>query len=221
VGEVAGGFLTKRIEEKIAMGKKDARIDAYIEKSAEFAKPVLLHLRKLVHAACPQVEETMKWSFPHFDYKGMLCSMASFKQHCAFGFWKERVMADPHQLFSNVAEPAMGSLGRVTKLNDLPPNKILIQYIQQAMKLNDDGVTVPKSQPTEKKKLTLPAYFKAALQKNKKARQTFEAFSPTNKREYIEWVTEAKNEETRERRLETAIEWISEGKVRNWKYIKK
>ena len=202
------------------MGKRDPRIDAYIAKSEGFAKPILAHLRKLVHAACPQAEETMKWSFPHFDYKGMLCSMASFKQHCAFGFWKASLLADPQKLLSN--ETAMGHFGRITSLDDLPPDKTIMAYIKEAVKLNDEGVKVPvKTKSGEKRKLTIPADFKAALHKNKKALQTFEAFSPTNKREYVEWITEAKTGETRQKRLETAIEWMAEGKIRNWKYVKK
>jgi uncharacterized protein YdeI (YjbR/CyaY-like superfamily) len=182
----------------------------------------LAHLRKLVHAACPEVEETMKWSFPHFDYKGLLCSMAAFKQHCAFGFWKTSLLSDSQKLLSSVGDTAMGHFGRITSLADLPSDKIIMAYIKDAVKLNDKGVKLPiKTKSGEKKKLTAPAYFKEALNKNKKALQTFEAFSPTNKREYVEWVTEAKSDETRKNRLETAIEWMAEGKVRNWKYIKK
>ena len=198
------------------MGKRDNRIDAYIAKSAEFAKPVLTHIRDLVHAACPDVEETMKWSFPHFMYKGMLCSMASFKEHCAFGFWKASLIVE------NAAaenEKGMGHFGRLTKVSDLPSKKVLTGYIKQAMKLNDEGVKNPaREKPKKPKELVVPDDLAKALKANKKAAATFESFSPSKKGEYVEWLTEAKTEATRSRRLETAIEWMAEGKSRNWKY---
>jgi uncharacterized protein YdeI (YjbR/CyaY-like superfamily) len=205
------------------MGTKDPRVDAYITKSADFAKPILTHLRKLIHDTCPSVEETMKWSFPHFTYKAaadrsprVLCSMASFKQHCAFGFWYADNMSGNQQ-----AAPAMGQYGRITSLADLPKEKVLVRQIKDAIKIHDGGVKPRSSaRPTEKKELEIPAYFTAALKKNKKALATFGQFNYSNKKEYVEWVREAKTEETRKKRLETAIEWIAEGKVRNWKYVK-
>lgn len=202
------------------MGKRDARIDEYISKSADFAKPVLIHLRELVHKTCPDVEETMKWSFPHFDYKGMLCHMASFKQHCAFGFWKAELMKDKALMQNAKSESAMGHLGKITSLKDLPSDKKLISYIKEAVKLNDDGVKLPPRKKSETE-TTVPDYFIKALKKNKTAFKTFENFSPSHKKEYIEWITEAKTEETRNRRIITAIEWMTEGKSRNWKYMKK
>ncbi|MBS3944411.1 MAG: DUF1801 domain-containing protein [Melioribacter sp.] len=108
------------------MGSKDLRIDLYIAKSQEFAKPILEHLRGLVHKACPEVEETMKWSFPHFDYKGMMCSMAAFKQHCAFGFWKASLMREKKLMVNAKAETAMGHLGKITCLKDLSADKVLL-----------------------------------------------------------------------------------------------
>ena len=205
------------------MPKTDPRIDAYIKKSADFAKPVLNHLRSLVHKACPGVEETMKWSFPHFEYKGaILCSMASFKQHCAFGFWKASIMKDPEKVLQLMGKTAMGQLDRIESLKDLPADKILIAYIKEAAKLNEDEIKLPqKKKSDDKKELIVPDVLTSALQKNKKARTTFEAFSYSNKKDYVEWITEAKTDATRESRLETAIEWISEGKIRNWKYVKK
>lgn len=208
------------------MGTKDPRVDAYIAKSADFAKPILTHLRKLIHDNCPTVEETMKWSFPHFTYKSpgernprVLCSMASFKQHCAFGFW----YADGGAM-SGDPKPAegMGQYGKIASLADLPKDKDLIKQIKSAVKLHDAGIK-PAERPrkTEKKELVVPDYFTAALRKNKKALATFEQFSYTNKKEYVDWVTEAKSEETRKKRLETSVEWMSEGKVRQWKYLKK
>ena len=204
------------------MGKRDPRVDEYIARSAGFAKPILVHLRELVHAAVPDVEETMKWSFPHFDYNGIMCSMAAFKQHCTFGFWKASLMSDTKKILGQLGETAMGNFGRITSLEDLPSDKILTSYIKEAARLNKDGVKLPtKPKTTGKKELRVPGYFMAALKKNKKALSTFEEFSYSNKKEYVEWITEAKSEETREKRLETAIEWMSEGKIRNWKYIKK
>lgn len=201
------------------MAKKDPCIDAYIQKSGAFAKPVLNHLRALVHKACPAVEETMKWSFPHFDYKGMMCSMAAFKQHCAFGFWKTTLMKDAKKLLDNRAD-AMGSFGRIASLKDLPSDKVILSYIKEAMKLNDDDVKLEKAKPAEKKQLIIPEYIIDSLKKNQKAFATFENFSYTNKKDYVEWITEAKTEETRNKRLAQAVEWMKQGKIRNWKYIK-
>jgi uncharacterized protein YdeI (YjbR/CyaY-like superfamily) len=199
------------------MGKRDKRIDAYIAKAAEFAQPILKHLRELVHEACPEVEETMKWSFPHFQYKGMLCSMAAFKEHCAFGFWKGSLVIGKGE---ETDEKAMGQMGRITKLKDLPSKKVLSGYIKQAMRLNDEGVKAPaRARPKEPRPVTVPDDLAAALSANKVARETFEHFPPSHKREYIDWINEAKTEATRQRRLEQAIDWMAEGKPRNWKYM--
>jgi uncharacterized protein YdeI (YjbR/CyaY-like superfamily) len=204
------------------MGKKDKRVDTYIEKSADFAKPILHHLRQLIHQACPDVEETIKWGFPNFDYHGIMCNMASFKHHCAFGFWKASLMSDPRKILSTTGENSMGHLGKIASLKDLPPDKTLLAYVKEAAKLNEEGVKRPmKPKSTEKKELIVPDYFKKALNKNKTASKVFEAFSYSHKKDYIEWITEAKTEETRNKRLTTAIEWIAEGKGRNWKYQKK
>ena len=201
------------------MGKKDKRVDAYIAKSAGFAKPILNHLRDLVHSGCPDVEETIKWGFPHFDYKGIMASMASFKEHCAFGFWKASLMTDPENRLTGMGETAMGHFGRITRLTDLPNDKIMLRYIKEAAKLNEEGIKIArKPKSTEKKLLIVPDYFKKALNKNKIASKTFESFSYSHKKDYLEWVTEAKTEETREKRISTALEWMAEGKSRNWKY---
>ena len=204
------------------MAKKDARVDAYIAKSADFAKPILNHYRALIHKACPQVDETIKWGFPNFDYKGgPMTSIASFKQHCAIGFWKAALMKDGNALIGRAkSEEAMGHLGRITSLKDLPKDKVLMAYIKDAMRLNDEGLKVSNKAKPVKKELKIPEYFLKAVSKNKKALTTFEAFSNTNKKEYVIWVTEAKTEETRKKRLETSVEWMSEGKIRNWKYVK-
>jgi uncharacterized protein YdeI (YjbR/CyaY-like superfamily) len=198
------------------MGTRDARVDAYVAKSAEFARPILNHLRDVVHAACPDVEETMKWSFPHFTYKGMLCHMAAFKEHCAFGFWKGSLIVENGE---GDVEKAMGQFGRITRLSDLPSKKVLSGYIKGAMKLNEDGVKTPsRAKPKVSKELVVPDDLARALEGNAAARAAFENFSPSHKREYVEWLTEAKTEATRTRRLETALEWMAEGKSRHWKY---
>lgn len=199
---------------------KDKRIDSYIEKSADFAKPILNHMRTLVHKACPQVEETIKWSFPHFDYKGeMMCSMASFKQHCAFGFWKASLMRNKSLMENTKSESAMGHLGKITSLKDLPTDAAMLRFIKEAMKLNDNGVKVVKKKTTIKNQLVVPAYFLGALKSSKAAQKTFDGFSYYNKKEYVEWIVGAKTESTRNKRIETALEWLADGKVRNWKYV--
>jgi len=201
------------------MPKKDPRINAYIAKAQPFAQPVLKHLRKLIHKTCPQVEEVMKWSFPCFDYKGPFASMASFKQHCVFGFWKTALLKDPKGVLE-AKDQAMGSLGRITGMQDLPSDKVIIGFIKQAMELNDKGVKLPPRKKATAAEVKMPAFFKRALDANKKAAAHFEKFPPGQKKEYIVWLSEAKTEATREKRLETALEWISEGKIRNWKYVK-
>ncbi|MDB5199918.1 MAG: hypothetical protein JWO92_1881 [Chitinophagaceae bacterium] len=202
------------------MGKKDKRVDAYIEKAQPFAKPILNHLREVVHKACADVEETIKWGMPSFDYKGAFCSMASFKEHAVFGFWKASLMKDADKMKAN-QQNAMGHAGKIKSLSDLPPDKILTSWIKEAAKLNDDGVKLPPRKKTEKKDIEVPDYFTKALGENKKALQAFEKFPPSHKREYLQWITEAKTEETRNRRMDTALEWIADGKGRNWKYERK
>ncbi len=203
------------------MGSQDKRIDVYISKSADFAKPILTHLRKLVHVACPQIEETTKWGMPFFDYKGMLCNMASFKSHCAFGFWKAALMRDFIEMKSN-NEIAMGHLGKITSIKKLPPDKQIIEWVKEAAKLNDDNVKLPeRKKAVVKKEIEIPDALQKALIKNRAAATTFRNFSPSHKHEYLEWITEAKTEETRNKRIGTAIGWLMEGKSRNWKYVKK
>jgi uncharacterized protein YdeI (YjbR/CyaY-like superfamily) len=202
------------------MGKKDPGVDAYVAKSADFAKPILKRLRKVVHAACPHVEEELKWNLPHFLYKGMLCSMAAFKAHCSFGFWRGSLLAEKHPELGSQKE-SMGQVGRITDIAELPDDTLLAQYIETAMKLNEEGIKPKKpAKPKRKAAPKVPDYFLAALKKNKKALAAFDDFSPSCKREYVEWITEAKQEETRQRRLAQAIAWMAEGKSRNWKYEK-
>ena len=204
------------------MAKKNPKIDAYIAKAADFAKPVLIHLRKLVHQACPDVEENLKWGMPSFEYKGLLCGFASFKQHCTFGFWKASLMKDAKVLLGNESRAAMGNLGRITSMKDLPKDSIITGWIKEAMKLNDAGIKVTKAKPQkyDKNELLIPKYFTDAVKKNKNALATFEKFSYSARKEYVEWITGAKSEDTRNSRMEQAIEWMAEGKPRHWKYMK-
>jgi uncharacterized protein YdeI (YjbR/CyaY-like superfamily) len=196
------------------MGRKDPRIDAYIEKSRPFAKPILRYIRKAVHAGCPDVVETLKWSAPHFDYKGVMCGMAAFKEHCAFGFWKAKLLG----VEATNSTEAMGQFGTIRSIEDLPAERKLIALVKRAAKLNDEGIKAPRMKKPAKAPVKVPADLAEALKKNEKARATFDAFSPSHRREYIEWITEAKQQATRDRRLATTIEWLTEGRSRNWKY---
>ena len=195
------------------MARKDRRVDAYIKRAAPFARPILKRLRKIVHIGCPDVEETIKWNSPFFDHKGIVCFMAAFKQHCAFGFWKGSL------IFGAENKGAMGHFGRITSIKDLPNAKTLVGYVRKAAKLNEAGVKKSRPRPRAKQKVSVPADLKAALQKNAKARKMFENFSYSHKKEYVDWITEAKREETRKRRLQTAIQWLAQGKPQNWKYL--
>ena len=202
----------------------DPKVDAYIEKAQPFAQPILTHLRKLLHKGCPDVEEAIKWGHPFFLYRGtILGHMAAFKQHCSFGFWGEEIGATLREA-KVVQDGGMGSLGKITSVKDLPSEKEMLGWIRQSSALIDSGehtsimagrnkvAKAPKPAPKSSPE------FAAALKKNKKASVVFEAFSPSCKREYIDWIAEAKREETRDKRIAQAIEWIAEGKQRNWKY---
>jgi hypothetical protein len=194
---------------------KNPAVDVYIAKSADFARPILMRLRALMHKACPTVEETIKWGMPHFEYKGVIAGMAAFKQHAAFGFWKRRLMKDPAGFFSK-GESGMGGR-KIRSLDELPSDTVLLGYIREAVALNEQGARVPRS-TRKRPPVRVPAYLAAALKRNAKARRTFGNFSASQRREYVEWLTDAKQEATRERRLASAIEWMAEGKARNWKY---
>jgi uncharacterized protein YdeI (YjbR/CyaY-like superfamily) len=199
------------------MGSRDPRVDAYIANSADFARPVLTYLRELIHETCPDVEETLKWRMPSFMYRGILCGFAAFREHCTFGFWKgSLIVADRRKSLD-----AMGSFGRITKRTDLPSKAVLRGYIKQAMALNEDGIRAPAKRPTgPRPPLRTPFDLAAALKTNGAARAAYDGFSPSRKREYVEWITEAKTPATRARRVATALEWLGEGKSRNWKYVK-
>ena len=173
-----------------------------------------------MHQGCPEVEETLKWSCPSFELQGMLCGMAAFKAHCTFGFWKAELLKGGEKTFAK-AEEAMGELGRITSLDDLPADRTILKLVKQAAALNEAGVKLPKTARSSKGEVVVPPELAAALKKSAAARKTFEAFSPSHKREYAEWIAEAKTEATRSKRLATAIEWMAEGKSRNWKYQKR
>ena len=200
------------------MGKKDPRVDAYIARQAGFAKPVLNYVRAAVHEGCPDVNETIKWGVPSFEHHGILCGMAAFKAHLQFGFWK-------HDLVVGKRMDGMG-FGKIASVDELPSRPKLVAYVRKAAKLNEQGVKAPwmearakKAKATKKAPVRVPADLKSALARNRKAQATFETFSPSHKREYLEWITEAKGEDTRARRVSQAVEWMSEGKARNWKYM--
>ena len=180
------------------MGTKDPRIDAYIAKAAPFARPILEHLRALVRRGCPEVVETVKWSMPAFDYHGPLCSMAAFKEHAVFGFWRGELIVP-----GATSMAAMGQFGRLTSLADLPPDEELLAMIRKGAALNEAGVKGPPRPKREKRAIAMPADLAAALKKNVKARATFEGLSPSHRREYLAWITEAKTDATRKRRLAT------------------
>ncbi len=199
------------------MPTRDPRIDAFIVKAQPFAKPILRHLRSLVHAACPDVEETMKWGMPHFDYRGaMMCSMAAFKAHAVFGFWHGAELLGKD---TRNAE-AMGDFGRITSVGDLPSDATIKRLIRSAMRLNEAGVKrrVAYRKPAPKAPPRTPPALAKALAKVPAAKAQWSAFAPSHKREYAEWITEARTDATRDRRVAQAVAWIGAGKQRNWKY---
>lgn len=197
------------------MGKRDGRVDEYIAKQQDFAKPILRYLRDVVHDGCPDCEETLKWGMPSFMHEGILCGMAAFKAHATFGFWKHTLVVGN----ADADQRAMGSFGRLTRIEDLPSKRELLALIRKAAALNEEGVKAPAKAPRPKKAIAMPPAFRSALSKNKKAQANYEAFPPSHKREYLEWIVEAKREETRDRRIAQAVEWIAGGKARNWKYM--
>ncbi|MGV8942593.1 YdeI/OmpD-associated family protein [Thermomonas sp.] len=194
---------------------RDPRIDAYIERAAPFAQPILRQLREAVHEVCPQVVESIRWSMPSFSHAGaILCQIAAFKQHASFGYWKHVLV-----MGEGVERDGMGSYGKMTSISDIPPRERLLADIRKAMKVNEEATKAPAARKTVPKPAAeLPAELVAALNKNKAAQATFDAFPPSCRREYIEWITEAKREQTRATRLAQTIEWLAEGKRRNWKY---
>lgn len=203
------------------MEKYDPRVDAFIEKAAPFAKPILVHIRKVVHEASPKVTETVKWGMPFFDYKGPVAMMSAFKQHCGFGFWKSSRLSDPNgYLRGSDEEAAAGSFGRIEKMEDLPPDEALADFVRQMVAINEAGIKETKAPAAPKAEIAMPADFNDLLSGSPQALENFFNFSPSKKREYLEWITESKSDATRQKRMEQALEWISEGKSRHWKYQK-
>ena len=200
------------------------KVDAYFAKVRPFAEPIVWHLRKLIHKGCPGVVETIKWSRPFFEYKSViLFNISAFKEHCSLGFWGVE-MAEILKEAGVLKSGGMGTFGRITSLADLPSDQLMLGWIRQAAAFVDRGeytspivarnqvVKAPKAQ------IEVPAELTAALKNNKAAAKVFEAFSPSCRREYVDWIAKAKRAETREKRVATAIKWIAEGKQRNWKY---
>lgn len=202
------------------MAKKDERIDTYIANAAPFAQPILNHLRNLIHDVCPDVVETWKWSFPNFDYNGAsFASMAGFKNHCSFGFWKASIMEDTDGILQISEKAGMGNLGKITNIAELPPDSVLKKYLKAAIKLNEDGIKVPKAvKPKTSEPIKTPDDFAEALCANDIANEVYSKFSNSHKKEYVEWIEEAKTLTTRNKRIAQAVEMITENKSRNWKY---
>ena len=199
------------------MGTRDPRIDAYIAKAAPFAQPILSYVRDVVHEGCPDVVETMKWSSPFFEYEGTLCMMAAFKEHCRFGFWKGNLVLDGETLGLDVT---IGGQGRIAAVSDLPPKRTLLRLVKKAAELNAGGVKVAKPKKAAKADVAVPDDLATALgqRKHAKARAAFDTFSASHRREYVEWITEAKTDATRQKRLAQTLEQLAEGKSRHWKY---
>jgi uncharacterized protein YdeI (YjbR/CyaY-like superfamily) len=197
------------------MASTDPRVDAYIDKQAAFAQPILRHLRSAVHRTCPDVEETLRWGMPSFTYKGqILCQMAAFKEHAVFGFWRSREVTEAE------GGNAMGQFGRLATVADLPDEATLDEMIRKAAALVDSGIKAPRPVKHPKPELAMPGDFAAALTANAAAQASFDGFAPSARRDYLEWVIEAKRPETRAKRIAQAVEWLAEGKKRHWKYEK-
>ncbi len=195
------------------------QVDQYIARAPDFARPILERLRKAFHKGCPAVKETIKWGVPHFEHHGILGGMAVFKHHVSFGFWKSKLMPDPEQLFGRGAKASMCNC-HVESLSEMPRQATLVAYVREAVRLNEDGVKLPTTKSRTNASVAVPGDFQAALSqaRHKKAKATFDQLSPSHRREYVEWINEAKRAETRSKRLATTLAWLKEGKPRNWKY---
>jgi len=195
------------------MRNKD--VDAYIAKAPEFAKPILNRIRSAYHKAGPEIEETIKWGVPFFEYKGVLGQMAAFKQHASYGFWHAKLMKDSKKILPPHEPPGMGG-AKLTDVLQLPAERVLVAYVKEAMALNEAGV----KRPPRKKAVAIkvPRDLATALKSNAKAAETFKTLSVSCRNEYVEWITDAKQDATRRKRLATTIQWLKEGKARNWKY---
>ncbi|MBL8890244.1 MAG: YdeI/OmpD-associated family protein [Planctomycetaceae bacterium] len=211
------------------MPEVDSRVDAYIDNAAEFAQPILRHFRALVHQACPDVVETIKWGMPSFEYKGPYCSMVAFKKHCSFGFWKAALLDDGNSSSSdrgalksmNWGAPGSDPLpAKISSLKDLPSKTSMLRLLKKAKRLNDEGIKVPH-EILAKPKRAIPPDFNKALTAKAATKKRFAEMTEAQQRDYIEWIIGAKRPETRAQRIATAVAWVSEGKTRNWKYQKR
>jgi len=204
------------------MEQYDARVDVFIERSAAFAQPILKHIRALVHQTSPLIMETIKWNAPFFDYKGSVCHMNAFKEHVGLGFWNSGALFDPGGFLKRGEEKdSVGNFGRITSISDLPDDDIMMEFIRQAMAINETSPkisVVKKATPAVKQELIVPDYFEAALNAHLKAKEIFENFSYSHKKEYLTWIIDAKTDATRQKRMAQAIEMMEEGKSRHWKY---
>lgn len=198
-------------------------VDTYIAGAADFAKPILEHWRRLIHEYCPYVEEAIKWSLPHFDYRGEnMCVMASYKAHCSFTFLRAELMTDPRLKAGKDLKPIQRFLGKISKMSDLPPDEEFLAMLKEAMQLNESGIKLKRQKPEadQPKVIEAPACLLAALAAKPQAKSVFESKSNSFRKEYIVWITDAKTDETREKRINEALEWIAEGKSRFWKHQK-
>jgi uncharacterized protein YdeI (YjbR/CyaY-like superfamily) len=205
----------------LSQTNRNPKFDAYLAASEDFAKPIMMHLRSLLHTTCPEVVEELKWGIPHFDYKGeMMCIFAASKKHCSFGFWKDALMADP-RLKANSSLPAIKRfMGKLTKIEDLPTDVELIGFIREAMTLNENGVKLPPREAKTPKTLAMPPGFAEKLAENPTAKQEYDSKSDSFRKDYLVWITDAKTDATRQKRIEESVAWIAEGKGRFWKYEK-
>jgi len=203
------------------MSKFNPQFDEYIKKSADFAKPIMEYLRQIIHETCPEVEEIIKWGNPHFDYRNdMMCILAGYKNHCSFSLYKAELMSDTKIIESVKAGQKMGYMDKLKSLSDLPAKETLVAYIKEAMVLNENGVKKAKPVSEKPKVIEVPDYFSEKLATNPLAKEVFESKSPSFRKDYLVWITDAKTEATRQKRMEQSLEWIAEGKGRFWQYEK-
>lgn len=191
----------------------DPRVDAYIQNAPAFAQPILIELRRRVHAACPDIVETIKWRMPSFEHGGLLAGMAAFKRHLTFGFWKDAVLRKEEEHAATLERA-----GCVKTLADLPPKAAFGKALKRAMQLNAAGVANPRQKAARRPAIGMHPEFARALATSRKAKATFTSFAPSHQREYLEWIADAKRDDTRARRIGQAIDWLAAGKKRNWKY---
>jgi uncharacterized protein YdeI (YjbR/CyaY-like superfamily) len=204
------------------MAKLNSKVTDYIAKSADFAKPILNHLREIIHSTCPDVEEDIKWGTPHYGYKGdHLVMMAGFKSHCSFSLYKAEIMKDKTIQDSVKAGKKFGYMDKVKSIDELPAKKVLMAYIKEAMVINESGLKKAVVKSDKPKVVEMPDYFAKALKANTKAYKVFAEKSDSFRKEYIVWIGDAKTEDTRQKRIEQSLEWIAEGKGRFWQYAKK